>query len=116
MCIRDSRHRDGLAHSQVWKDLNQLKGAREPAVGEAHRPHAGDACASKQHVAGRGREQAGEQVDQGRLARAIGADDRQHLAGVRGDADVRERLEGPERLAQVAGLDQGGHAALPRDT
>jgi len=36
------RHRQGFAHGECWKDVDQLKCARHSESGEFHRPDAGD--------------------------------------------------------------------------
>ena len=53
------------------------------------------------HDAGVGRELAVQHVEAGGLARAVGADQRQQLAGVDGEGDVGDRLHAAERLVQA---------------
>ena len=50
---------------------------------------------------------AGDLVNQGRLARAVGADDGMQLAGSNGEADVVGDDESAVSLPQVAQFEQG---------
>ena len=51
-------------------------------------------------------------LKQVRLARAVGADQRQHLAGRHGEGDVGHRLHAAERLVQAIDL-RGPDALMP---
>ena len=68
------------------------------------RPQADDVAAAQPHDAGVGRELAVQHVEAGALARAIGADQRQKLAGVDGEGDVGHGLHAAERLVQAFDL------------
>ena len=70
---RDERGCDGLLDGELRKDRNELKRACESLLGKLDRTDAGDALSPKQNLAGRGLEEPGEQVDQGRLAGAVRA-------------------------------------------
>ena len=50
----------------------------------------------------------GDRLDEGRLAGAVVADERHHLARIGEEVDVDERLDGPEALRDAAKLDRGG--------
>ncbi len=52
-----------------------------------------------------GRVQPGDDVEEGRLAGAVGADQAIHLAALDGDADVRERLQAAETLGDAGDLE-----------
>ena len=68
-----------------------------------------------------GPEAAGQGTQQSRLARAVGAEDGDHLAGVDVEVDPEEDLDGPVPGAQAPHLEEGvlalpdrragGHAA-----
>ena len=92
--VRPRRPRAGAAPTSTFskhrhaaerpRDLVRAADA-EPAA--AARPQPGDVVAVEADGAGVGRERAGEDVEQGRLAGAVGADDADRLAG----ADARSR-------------------------
>src|SRR5581483_12215519 len=74
-----------------------------------HRPDAGNVAAAEIYL-GLGRhQQAGEQVDEGGLAGAVGPDDRDELARADGNGYVVERAEGAVMLGYAAGLDEWRH-------
>ena len=70
--------------------------------------------AVEQDPAGVDREVPGQRLDQGRLARAVVADERDDLAG--GDLEVGavEGLDVAEGPAEPAGLEDGAHDATSR--
>ncbi len=111
---RHHRGGDRLGHGEARKDRDELKRAREPAIGELHRADPGNAPSHEQDLAGGRLQQPGEQVDQGGLAGPVRPDHRDELAGVEPQAHVLERAQGPERLADIAGLEERRHAALRR--
>ena len=49
---------------------------------------------------------AGDALDERRLAGAVVADERHDLAGAHLEVDVRQGLHGPERLREVADLEE----------
>src|SRR6266852_2999437 len=109
---RYHRGRDRLHHGQLRENLDELERAREPVIGQRHRPDAGNALAHEQHLAAARLEQAGQQVDQGRFASTIRTDDRNQLARVHREADVIERLERPVEFADLPRFQKRAHAAL----
>ena len=67
----------------------------------------------EQDLAGVGRVDAGDALDERRLARAVVADEGHHLAGAHLEVDVGQRLDGAEALRQPADLeDRRGRARL----
>ena len=67
--------------------------------------------AGEAHAAARRREVAGEAVEEGRLAGAVGADEADDLARSDGEVGLRQREEAAEAAADLARLKQ--HGALP---
>jgi hypothetical protein len=65
----------------LGKKLRDLKGAPDAEPGHVAGRQPGDVPPAKQDGAGIGLQIAGDHVDEGGLARAIGADDADRLAG-----------------------------------
>ena len=74
---------------------------------------ADDVAAFQAHDAAIGRELAVQHVEAGALARAVGADQGQQLAGVDGEGDVGHGLHAAERLVQAFDLQDRAHAVFP---
>src|SRR4029077_21073889 len=72
----------------------------------------GDVAPVQEHGAGVGLEVSGDQVEEGRLARAVGPDDGGDPAPVDLHADPPEDREAVEALADVADLKHAGHSPL----
>ena len=67
---------------------------------------------SHQRAAGAGLQQAGEHADRRRLARAVGAEEPEHLAGPHVEGDVIDRGEPAELARELVHVDgRRGHAA-----
>ena len=81
----------------------------EADPGQLRRPGRGVIAEDADRAAGR-REQPGGQVQQGGLARAVGADEPDDVAFGDGQRAVAQRPGPPVPLAQPAGLDDGAHA------
>ena len=109
MC--DDGRPDRLGHGQLREDLHELEGARHAARGERHGSDAGDVLSLEVDLAIGRHQQAGEKIDQRRLARAVGPDDRDELAGADGNRDVVERAEGAVVLGHAACFNERGHRA-----
>ena len=107
----DDRGQQGLEHGEVREDLHELKAPGEAEPGQGHRADAGRVALLEAHRPRGGAQHAGEHVDEGGLARAVGADDRDELAGAHREAHPIERDEIAVELADVAGLENGlaGH-------
>ncbi len=67
---------------------------------------AGDIRALELHPPRVRRDQAADQVDQGGLARAVGADEGEHLAGGHREVHVVDCVGVPERLAELGGAQE----------
>ena len=81
-------------------------------------PHLGRvadrARAEYQHVAARRQQQGGEHGERRRLARAVGAEEAERLAGGDLQGDPADRLEAPEAAGEINELDAilGGHGRI----
>src|SRR5262249_32142226 len=76
----------------------------------------GDIGASKENPSAVGLEQATDQIDQARFARAVGADQRQDLALADREVDLVDRVGVAEVLGELLGLEgvHGERRPLPR--
>ncbi|MNY06444.1 hypothetical protein D3C86_1392020 [compost metagenome] len=83
-----------------------LEGAADPEAGDAPRRQAIDALAAEADLAAGQRQQTGEQVEQGRLAGAVGADQRGDLATVHSQPHVVVGHQTAEALDQTLSLQQ----------
>src|SRR5216117_4067838 len=88
----------GLEHREVREDVDQLERAGHAEPSEPHRPEPVDLLLLEAHRAGAGRREPGQDVDQRGLAGAVGADDRDELAG--GDAEAHP-VEGAELAVEL---------------
>ena len=74
-------HQQVLAHGQPAEQLDALEGAGDAQPGPAERRHAPQVVAVEADLAAVGVDDAGQAVEQGGLARAVGADQPHQLAG-----------------------------------
>ena len=72
-----------------------------------------DVLALEQDVPARRGQDAGEEVEERRLARAVGTDDRAQLALAHLEVDAVDGGEAPERLGEASALEQTRAAAVP---
>ena len=96
------RHADVFGHRHPVDQAEVLmdEGDRQAAQG------VGDVDAAKADAARVERIDAGQNLDQRRLARAVLAQERKNLAGLEGHADVRQRFRAAEALEDAAHLQQ----------
>ena len=89
-----------------------------PRCDEAMRLHAADRSALEQHLAAIGRVKAGDHVDAGGLARAVRADQAQHLAAAQIERQPSSARKPPKRLTRAARPCRSGGAgqgtSMPR--
>src|SRR5262249_9639840 len=109
---RNHRRGDRLLYRQLREYLYELERACEAAVGKPDRADTGDRLAHEQNVARAWLEQSREQVDERRLASTVGANNRDQLILVHRHADILERPQDAEGLANLARLQQHTHVAL----
>ena len=110
---------DGLANAHVVQhrlSLEQpqvLKRTRKTGLHDGFRLGCGDIHAIQHHRARRCLVDAREQVDGGGLARTVGADQAENLAGAKREIEVGERLHAAECLPEFVHLQQGAQGLLP---
>ena len=95
-----ARHRNRFQHGQSGKQRIDLKSARHATLDALVLREAAHSFLVEEHVTRGRREHARQQVDQGRLARAVRTDNRVPGAGIEREGDVGIGLECPERFAQ----------------
>src|SRR5207302_10584137 len=82
-----------------------LERTLQSGLGPLVRAQPGDLLAEQPDLAGVGFEEAGDDVEQGRLAGTVGADQAEDLAVVDREADVVDRLHPAEALAHATELE-----------
>ena len=82
-----------LEHGGVLEQLDVLEGPRDPAPGDLVGRHARDVLAVEDQASGRWLVDARDQVEDRRLPGAVGADDREDLAGLDREAHP---VDGPD--------------------
>ena len=81
--VREQRRLHVLEHRQLRKDVGALERASHAHRAQAMRRQPGDVAPVQTHPSGVGPQMPGDQVEEGRLARAVRADDGDDLAGAR---------------------------------
>ncbi len=100
-----------LPPGQRGLDRGVLAGEADDA---AHRDRLLDhVVAGHPDDAGVGPDEGGDGADEGGLARAVGPEQGDELAGLDGQVEAVEGLDGAEALGQAAGVDGGGHGGPP---
>ena len=100
------RGHDVLLDAHVQEQPERLERARDAAVRDLVRREPDDALAVEQDVAGVGLVDAGDEVEERRLAGAVRADDAHDLALVHLQVQIVDALEPAERLAHPLELEQ----------
>jgi hypothetical protein len=93
-------------HVQVVAQGEVLVDGRDPELRGALGPADGDRAPLPEELARVHRMDACDRLDGDRLARAVVADEGRHLAAVRLQRDVGQRLDGAEALADPAQLEE----------
>src|SRR5690606_37486133 len=104
-------HREAhvLHHGELREEVGELEGATEPQARAARRAQAGDVAPAEAHDAGAGAQLAGDQVEEGGLAGAVGTDDRGERARMEGTADLVDRDVTAEADRQADGFERRRH-------
>ncbi len=112
-----------FAHRKLVEELETLERRREAEPGTPRRPKFRDVAPFDVHVTSTGREQAGDHVEQRRLARAVRSDQSGHQPALGGQANAvegdvsaeadRDRAYFEGRRAVVGGRIRREHAAGP---
>ena len=105
-------HRDRVEHRHRRHQLRRLEAARHAQAGDAVGCQAGHVAPAERHPAAVGPVEPGDQVGEGGLAGAVGADDAQHLAPGEVDVDTGQRPHAAIGLLEPAD-GQGGTGRHP---
>jgi hypothetical protein len=97
-----------LEHREIGEQLRQLERAAKAAVGALRHRLVGDVGAIQLHRALARAELPGDEIEVGRLARAVRPDDRRQRARLECAADVVDGDVAAEADRQVTGFKHGG--------
>ena len=106
-----SAHQHVVQHRQLSEQAQVLEGAAHAQLAHRVRRQRGHVDTGKADLPAAGCDDAAEHVDHGRLARAIGADQRVDVAALQGEGHILRRLHTAIGLAQALHLQQRGIAA-----
>src|SRR5207248_5874844 len=98
------RHHDVLERRHAGEELQVLEGARDARAGGLEQAPARERLATEQHLPRGRRVEAGDDVDERALARAVGPDEPMDLAFAQGGRKPVERPYAAEVPLQVANL------------
>src|SRR5436309_2643351 len=98
---REDRQRHVVERAQLVEEVHELEAPRDPRADPLVDRLAGDVGVAEQDLAAVRREEAADEVHQRRLARAVGADEGQHLALVDDEVDVVDGVGLTEVLHQL---------------
>src|SRR5262245_2067433 len=102
--------RDVVQDGEPRERPHDLKRADQAEAADRVGPEPGERAPAEPHVAGVGLEEAGQQVERGGLARAVGADEPEDLALGHRQVEAAHRLDAAEALGQPARLEQRARA------
>src|SRR5207244_11349136 len=92
-----------VGDAEVGKHALDLHGALDAAAADLVRLECGDVAPGEEYAARSGRPHARDDVEECRLAGAVGADDGVHPAGLEGEIDAVDRDQAAEALGQPLG-------------
>src|SRR6266849_5459704 len=98
-------HADILAHAQMGKDGGDLERPHHAAPGDLGGLEGGDVAAVVDDLPSAGVEKLGQEIEDGRLARAVRTDQRVDRAAADLDVHPLHRAEAAELLGQTTGLE-----------
>jgi len=98
-----------VEHGHAPEQGDVLEGARDAELGEPARGQVGDVASLERDAAAVRMVEAADHVEDGRLAGAVGADDRQDLALLGLERHPRHGLHAAERLGRLADLEERAH-------
>src|SRR5258706_381010 len=101
----EDRERHVVVHAELIEQVDELEAPRDAELDLAVDGGARDVRALELDAPGVGRDETADQIDQGRLACPVGADEGQHLARGHREIHVVHRVGLPEGLAELGGLE-----------
>src|SRR5881409_2628755 len=102
-----------LQRRQLGEDADDLEGAADTAARDLPRLETVQALAAKAHAAGVELLDAGDAVEEGRLARPVGADQAVDATGLEGERDVVDGGHATEALPHALHREHGRHRYPP---
>src|SRR5207244_1032883 len=102
--VGDEGGLDVLEHGELGEDVGALEGTADTHAADLVRGYVGDVTAFEHHLAAVGLQVPCDQIEQGRLAGAIRADDGGNRAGLDRQTHVVGGHEAGEGFAQLAAL------------
>jgi hypothetical protein len=100
-----------LADAEIVEQLDRLPGACEPEACPRVRRQSGEVARVELDAAARP-DEAGDRIDEGGLARAVGADQADQLPGTDLEVDVDDRVHSAEADGHSRGLQDRSHGAI----
>src|SRR5260221_2251247 len=107
--VLELRDEDIFQHRHFGEEPDVLEGAGHAPLADLVRLATSDVAAFEQYGSAVGTIDPAETIEEGGLARAVGADDADDPVGADAKIDVLHRLEAAEGLAQSAGFEQRRH-------
>src|SRR5699024_3069875 len=105
---------DVIEHRHIIERLDDLMRARQSAPNHVIGCPAGDVAAVEYHLAGVGLDNAIDEIEQRRLAGAVGPDQSENLAGVDGEIDIIDSMNPAKLLAQARNFENLAHSGTLR--
>ena len=109
----EQRQFDLSLHRQVRRQRRDLEGARQARTHPLRLRALGHILACQHHLPGARREHTADKVDEGRLTRAVGADQREAIAGMQLQRHTACDVQAAEVLVECARLQHRGHGVVP---
>jgi hypothetical protein len=101
-----------LEHGQAPEQTHPLERPRDAELRELVRTHARDRLTTPGESSGVGRHEPTDDVEQRRLARAVGADDAEHLASLDLQRDLLQGDDAAEPHRQPIGCQRSGRGSV----
>ena len=106
-------HHDVFENAHPPEDPDILERARDAEAGDGVGLEADEASFPEAHISGRGREHSRDDVKSGRLSRAVGPDQAEHLAAPHLEIERVEREDAAEAPGEAPALEKNFPLHLP---
>ena len=110
----EQRQLDLALHREVRCQRGDLEGAGEPGTHALCLAQSGHVFATQPDLAAVGREHTADLVHQRGLAGAVGADERQAVAGCELERHIARHMDAAKTLVEVAQFKQAAHDRSPQ--